>query len=55
MGTLIENDSPVSYVMQAINAPLIIPGKNPGRTGMSQRNPNYPYTAAEPARSSNET
>jgi hypothetical protein len=31
MGTLIENDLPVSYVMQAIDAPLIISGKNPGK------------------------
>jgi len=32
MGTLIENDLPVSYVMQAIDAPLIIAGKPPGKT-----------------------
>jgi hypothetical protein len=29
MTTLIEKDLPVSYVMQAIDAPLIIPGKTP--------------------------
>jgi uncharacterized protein len=31
MGTLMENDLPVSYVMQAIDTPLIIPGKPPGK------------------------
>lgn len=30
MGTLIENDLPVSFVMQAIDAPLIVTGKKPG-------------------------
>jgi len=30
MGTLIENDLPVPFVMQAIDAPLIVKGKAPG-------------------------
>lgn len=30
MGTLIENDLPAPFVMQAIDAPLIVKGKTPG-------------------------